>query len=320
MPSACDKIQIKEFHLLQIESSYLVVEILPEVGGKIAQIRNKVSGREYFVPPQRPYRTIPVEGDWLQHDTSGMDDCFPNVAAGQYPDAPWSSLHLPDLGEWTHGIWEVLNIDKREVAMKRSSTTLPYTATKTTRFLSERVLESIYLVHNHGEAPIRYLWSAHPLIAVEGEYEVILPGEPRLRTFPSDGGSYSWPMWKDTDLSRDFLPSGKTLKVFVSALSEGWCLLRQPSYSLRFTFDLNQLPALGIWFNNYGFPADSEKRFRCIALEPCTSPTDLLDELTPDAYQALPPGGYVHWSLQMEISPHDEEPSTKSPNAQQDKR
>lgn len=291
--------------MLQIESSDLVVEILPDVGGKIAQIRNKVSGREYFVPPQRPYRTIPVEGDWLQHDTSGMDDCFPNVAAGQYPDAPWSSLRLPDLGEWTHGAWKVIALDKRAVTMKRSGTPLPYTAIKTTRFLSERTLESTYLVHNHGEAPIRYLWSAHPLISVEGEYEVILPpGKPHLRTFPSDGGSYSWPMWKGTDLSRKGLPSGKTLKVFVSGLSEGWCVLRQPTNSLRLTFDLNQLPALGIWFNNYGFPADSEKCFRCIALEPCTSPTDLLDELAPDAYQSIPTGGSVHWSLQMEISPH----------------
>jgi hypothetical protein len=313
--------QIKKVQSLQIESTDLVVEILPEIGGKIAQIRNKVSGCGYFVPPQRPYSTIPADGNWLQYDISGMDDCFPNVAAGQYPDAPWSPLQLPDLGEWTHGIWEVIHTDKREVTMKRSSSTLPYLATKTIRFLSERIVESTYLVHNYGEAPIRYLWSAHPLISVEDEHEVILPpGELQLRTFPSDGESYSWPMWKDTDLSRDFLPSGKTLKVFVTGLSEGWCLLRQSAYTLRFTFDLNQLPALGIWFNNRGFPADSERRFRCIALEPCTSPTDLLDEFASDAYPSVPPGGSVHWSLQMEISPHGEEPSSKSPNAQQDKR
>lgn len=306
--------------MLQIESSELVVEILPEVGGKIAQIRNKISGREYLVPPQRPYRTIPIDGDWLQHDTSGMDDCFPNVAAGPYPDAPWSSLRLPDIGEWSHGTWEVTD-DKNEVTMKRSGATLPYLATRTIRFLSERILESNYLVCNHGEAPIRYLWSAHPLISVEGDYEVILPpGKLCLRTFPSDGESYSWPMWKGRDLSKDFVPSGKTLKIFVLGLSEGWCLLRQPAHSLRFTFDLNQLPALGIWFNNLGFPADSEKRFRCIALEPCTTPTDLLDELPANAYLSIPPGGPAHWSLQIEISPLDERLPAKSPDAQQHER
>jgi hypothetical protein len=270
-----------------------------------------------LVPPQQPYRTIAPEGDWLQHDTSGMDDCFPNVAAGMYPDAPWSSLRLPDLGEWTHGVWEVIQIDTREITMERMGTTLPYYAAKTVRFIEEQTLEFSYRVSNHGKFPMRFLWSAHPLISVQGEYEVILPpGESRLRTFPSDGEMYAWPVWKGTDLSRDWIHAGKTLKVFVSGLSEGWCALRQPTHTLRFTFDMDKLPALGIWFNNFGFPVGSEKRFRCIALEPCTSPSDRLDELDPNAYSTIPAGDSVHWSMQLKISPH----SGESTDAEEHKR
>ena len=72
--------------MICIESSQLTVEVLPEVGGKIAQIRDKGSLYEFLIPAQTPYRTIPSDGDWTQCDTSGMDDCFPNVAAGDYPE------------------------------------------------------------------------------------------------------------------------------------------------------------------------------------------------------------------------------------------
>lgn len=289
---------------IQIESSTLVVEILPHVGGKVAQIRSKLSGAEYLVPPQRPYKTIATNGDWLQHDTSGMDDCFPNVAAGMYPHAPWAEVSLPDLGEWTHGAWEVTGLGGREVTLQRSATTLPYVTVKTVRFADEDTLEFSYRVSNYGASPLTYLWSAHPLIAVKGSYEILLPaGGGSMVTFPFDGESRAWPMKDGIDLSREWLPEGKTLKVFVSDLGGGWCTLRQPSHSLHFAFNLEELPTLGIWFNNYGFPAGGE-RFRCIAIEPCTSATDLLQRPAGNLYPQIPAGGSVHWTMRLSILTH----------------
>ena len=86
--------------MIHIESSALVVEVMPEVGGKVAQIRDKSTLWNFLVPAQKPCRTIPLDGDWLKYDTSGMDDCFPNVAAGYYPGAPWTNLRLPT---WAYG-------------------------------------------------------------------------------------------------------------------------------------------------------------------------------------------------------------------------
>ncbi len=94
--------------MLRIESPALLVDLLPEVGGKLGQIRDRVSDRELLIGPQKPYRTIPSDGEWILYDTSGMDDCFPNIAAGPYPAEPWTDLHLLDLGEWTHGVWDVV--------------------------------------------------------------------------------------------------------------------------------------------------------------------------------------------------------------------
>lgn len=290
--------------MIVIESARLVVEVLPEVGGKVAQIIDKASGRTFLVPPQQPYRTIPVDGDWLKHDTSGMDDCFPNVAAGHYSEFPWMGAKLPDLGEWTHGTWDVKKKASAEIAMTMNGRALPYAAKKTIRFVNDETLEFEYRVENLGQAPFRFLWSAHPLITVEDDFELKMPkGEMDLRVFPPDGVSGCWPMFRGTCLREEWIPQGTTLKVFLSGLSEGWCSLLLPSHTLTFSFDLEQVPAIGLWFNNFGFPSSDGKPFRCIAIEPCTSPSDLLDDLAAKAYPRIHANESAEWKMRLSISP-----------------
>jgi hypothetical protein len=298
--------------MLQIESSTLVVDVLPEVGGKIGQIRDKPSGREFLVTPRKPYRTIPLDGDWLQYDTSGMDDCFPNIAAGPYPAGPWAATQLPDLGEWTHGSWDVIEAGKSRVVLDRTGKTLPYSVRKAVRFVEPCALEFSYCVQNRGEFPMRYMWSAHPLISVDGPYELRLPaGDLNFRTFPSDGEDHAWPIFASRNLSREWIPRETDLKVFITGFTEGWCELRLWEHTLRFTFEVGATPVVGVWFNNFGFPAGAVP-FRCIAVEPCTSPSDLLDDLPAHAYPSIPAGGSAAWSLGLQISTADREHSTEA--------
>jgi hypothetical protein len=289
--------------VIQIESSALSVTILPEVGGKVGQIHDKLSCRDLLIPPQNPYRTIPVDGDWLAFDTSGMDDCFPNVAAGTYPETPWAGAPLTDLGEWTHGTWQIENANASEIVLKKHGTVLPYLVTKTVRLVEDRSLEFYYCVKNHGQSPIRYLWSAHPLFVVEDEYELVFPhGNLTFTTFPPNGQRYAWPLFEGKSLSREWIRNGTTLKIFVAGLTEGWCELKLPAHILRFTFDLNAVPIVGIWLNNLGFPK-KQRAFRCIAVESCTSPSDLLDDLDGNAYGRIAVGEKVSWSLRLDVLP-----------------
>jgi hypothetical protein len=293
----------RQVAVIRLESPALLVDVLHEVGGKIGQIFEKTSGRNLLIPPQRPYRTIPIDGDWLKHDISGMDDCFPNVAMGAYPDSPWTSATLPDLGEWTHCAWDVRHEAARRVVMEMTGHALPYFATKTISFADEQTLDFSYKVENQSRFPLRYLWSAHPLFAVAEKFNLRLPQRHlRFRRFPPDDDVYSWPLYNAADISSEWIAQGATLKIFVTSLSEGWCALELPEYTLRFTFDPHALPAVGIWYNNLGFPRNGGKPFRCIALEPCTSPSDLLDHLAPSAYPVIPGGGTAEWSMQLNIS------------------
>lgn len=289
--------------MIQIQSSALLVKVLPEVGGKIAQIRDRHSGRDLLIAPRRPYRTIPVDGDWLEHDTSGMDDCFPNVARGLYPGSPWRGTYLPDLGEWTHGAWDVHEAGPDKIVLERSGNVLPYFATKVVRFVDEHSLEFSYTVENRGAAHIRYLWSAHPLISTAASFAIEVPrGNLTFRTFPADGQVRHWPAFDGIDLSHQWIRHGNNLKIFISGMAEGRCALHLPSHSLHFTFDLELVPILGVWFNNYGFPA-GDRAFRCIAIEPCTSPSDLLDELVPSSYPLVRSGEQAQWSFGLKILP-----------------
>ena len=70
---------------MYLRSRSLEVEVLPEVGGKIAQIRDLADGRLWLVPAQAPYVTLADGTNWTDYDISGMDDCFPNVDACTYP-------------------------------------------------------------------------------------------------------------------------------------------------------------------------------------------------------------------------------------------
>src|ERR1039457_366069 len=76
--------------------------------------------------------------------------------------------------------------------------------------------------------------------------------------------------------------------------------------------DVRATPVVGVWFNNFGFPAGDAVPFRCIAVEPCTSPSDLLDDLPAHAYPCVPAGGSAAWSLGLEISTADWERSTQA--------
>jgi hypothetical protein len=288
--------------MIVLESKRMELLVLPEVGGKIGQIRDKDTGYELLIPPQRPYKTIAPGESWLDHDTSGMDDCFPNIAAGPYPFEQWTGILLPDLGEWTHGTWQLGTVTNSEIALERTGELLPYFARKRITIAGDRALRFSYHVKNTGKAPFRYMWSAHPLISVPAGFELVLPpGAAGFRVFPFDNELYRWPHFGITDLSRSWIPEGQTLKIFVTGLSEGWCVLRQRHCTMRFTFDLGATPVLGLWFNNAGFPDAAAAPFRCIAVEPCTSASDLLDALPPDAYPVVEPGCANEWSVEVEI-------------------
>jgi hypothetical protein len=264
---------------LVLSSADWEVTLLPKVGGKVRQIVKKGTGDTLLVSPSKPYRQLPSDSNWTNFDTSGMDDCFPNIEPGKYPFPLLQGRHLFQRGEWVYGGWEVERAEGDVVTLGRKGTSFDYHARKTYHLIDANTLEVQYSVKNLSDLPFRYLWSAHPLFVVKDQFELRIPKDDvTFTTFPGEGEVYRWPFYASTDLSRQWLPRGDTLKTFRSGLSVGRCNLTFSGHHISITFDLNKAPILGIWFNNFGFPENNNPS-RCIALEPCTSPSDVLGDL-----------------------------------------
>lgn len=286
---------------LVLSSTALDVMVLPKVGGKVRQIVDKKTGDTLLVSPQKPFRQIPLGTEWTNYDTSGMDDCFPNIEPGKYPFPAWQGKQLFQMGEWVYGGWEVERAGDEVLTLERNGTSFDYHARKTFRMVDANTLEIHYTVENLSDLPFRYLWSAHPLIAVKDEFVLTIPkGDTTFTTFPRQKEVCRWPIYGSTDLSAQWIPRGDTLKIFLSGLSKGQCNLAFSDHNVSITFDLTTTPILGVWFNNFGFP-ERENPFRCIALEPCTSASDLLGDLGESAYPLLKPHDTNHWWIKVKV-------------------
>ena len=285
---------------LTLRSDVLEVTVLPEIGGKIARITHLATATDLLVPTHRPLKTLLPGSKWVDGDTSGMDDCFPNIDEGVHPETGGA---LPQMGEWVYQGWQVHQVDSSSVALELDGVALPYRARKAVRLSAPDTVLFEYSVRNTGDTAFSYMWSAHPLIRVEDEFEIAVPPTTLTYvTFPDDGLVREWPLFGSVDLSRDWIPTRSTLKLFLRGLDEGWCELRMPGYSLRFDFDPDLTPVVGLWFNNFGFPA-AGPRFRCIAVEPCTAATDMLHLVGDSTRSVLKPREEAAWWMSLRITP-----------------
>jgi hypothetical protein len=291
-----------EFQELVLRSSRLEVTLLPGIGGKVRQIVDRKTGDPLLVSPTKPYQQIQVGNPWTDYDTSGMDDCFPNIEPGSYPFPGLLGEPLFQMGEWVYGAWDVSQADNETVVLERKGTRFNYLARKTYRLVDSDTLEIQYEVRNLAAAPFRYLWSAHPLFAVKDEFELQLPNDGiNFKVFPGPGEFRPWPAYDSGDLSKEWIPRGRTLKTFLIGLRKGQCRLKFPHHTISITFDLKTTPILGVWFNNFGFPKVGSP-FRCIAIEPCTTASDSLEQLEANAYPLMEPHNSNHWWLKIKIT------------------
>lgn len=285
-----------------IHTPVLEVTVLPEIGGKIGQIRHRPSGIDLLVPPRRRYRTLPTDDPWVGYDTSGMDDCFPNLDEGPYPVDPWRGRKLPQMGEWVRGAWQAISANDREVTLERAGLLLPYVARKRIHLAHDTTLRVTYELRNTSSDGFRYIWSAHPLMLAGDSFSLHLNGRDLpVKTFPDRGKTGHWPLFDGRDLSAEWVPYGTTLKAFVCGMTEGWCELVTCGRRLRIEFDPTFSPVLGLWFNNYGFAGGGQEPFRCIAVEPCTSATDVLDALPASDYPILAAGSAATWWFALRV-------------------
>lgn len=302
---------------LTLENNLLRVTVLPLLGGKIASLQLAPSGEELLQKPLRPYAPRTPFMSFEASDASGWDECLPSVAACEV-QTPSGASSVPDHGDFWQVEWQTVSQSAHELTLSAHGFSLPLRFSKTLR-LEENRLSVAYTLRNTGNAPLEYVWSAHPLFAVEEGDRIVLPSSVREVVVEGSAGNrlgiagtkLAWPQTAGTaqellDLSLVGTPADEIGdKLFAAAPSEGWCAIerRRLKCRIEFQFDPQQVPYLGLWICYGGWPEDQEQRQYCVALEPCTARGDSLAAASRDGRaRQLAPAAEDHWSLMLRVS------------------
>jgi galactose mutarotase-like enzyme len=271
---------------LSLETPTLRVITVPDLGAKIVSLFDRVTEREWLLPPAKGYLQ-PVEygAPFTEQDMSGWDEMFPTIDRCSYPvTGHYHNVPLPDHGEvwslaWTHdeqitdGIR--LNVEGR---------VLPYRLSRTIHIIDDQTVRLSYEAVNLGDETLVALWAAHPQFTADGSTRVALPdgvsqviNVQSTDELPTIEAIYPWPE-ATTAHGRTLLfdrlrpdEVSRYRKVYLPPNQPvSWAALRQPTESgeetsLHLSWDIDKVPYLGIWIDERAFsPAPT------IALEPAT--------------------------------------------------
>ncbi len=284
----------------------LEARVIPALGGKISSLVDRQTGREWLW--QNPYlervRPFPGASFVREHDTGGFDECFPAVSEGAYPVAPWQDLRIPDHGELWAVPWDCARTAEGLLMVARTSR-FPVRFERRIS-LSEGCLRLEYRASNPTEHPFPFIWSAHPLFALEEGMRIDLPEGHALEVFGSDrlGDRHTpldWPSAVGLDLSRASR-SGWSAKLAGRSPERGWVGLTHGDRMLRMSYDPAQVTDIGLWLNMGGWcPLPGKEPYFNLGLEPCIGWGDDLAYAVSRglSHGTLPPHGERSWSLEL---------------------
>jgi galactose mutarotase-like enzyme len=297
-----------------LENNALRVTILPALGGKIASIQILRDREELLQQPLRPYAPRIRYMSFDTSDASGWDECLPSVAACEMQTAAHTVL-IPDHGDFWQVEWHTLSQTKTDVTLSADGFSLPLRFSKTLQLLGNRLHVSYELLNRSAE-PVEYVWSAHPLFAVEPGDRILLPdsvsevtveGSARNR-LGKQGSKVAWPKAVlENSNALDLSVAGNVTdrigdKLFAASPKEGWCAIVRHRLRCRveLRYNAGQLPFLGLWICYGGWPESGVNRQQCVALEPCNAAGDSLAIAAAEGRaRRLVPNVEDRWSLEL---------------------
>jgi hypothetical protein len=291
---------------LILDNGLVRVVVLPELGGKIWELQDLTSGRQFlWQNPRVQPAKVPFAAGYDDVFFGGWDELFPN----DVPEVIDGEAY-PDHGEtWTlPWRWDIVR-DGDSVSVHLEVMT-PISACVLRKTLTldagERHLRVTEDIENLGARDLPFMWKQHLALAVDDVARIDLPavdvllgdfGNPRAG---SAGQVYQWPYLTGegapTHDMRLTLPreSRRSEFQYATTLSAGWCsLTHRDGNGLALKFDPQVFRSC--WtFASYGGWRD----LQVAILEPCTGyPISVVEGHAAGTHQVLPAGGSV--STQM---------------------
>ena len=321
MGLSSERMIVEGFDAIRVNTGVIALTLIPELGSKVNSLRDLRSGREWlWRHPRYLYELVPHGSSYvLKADTGGWDECFPSVAACAYPSEPWQGVGIQDHGElWSQASqFEIEKYAETITLWSRwSGLALPYTFTRRIRLNENSSCILVdYEARNTSDQPINYVWSIHPLLAIEPGMELFLPASAQFNvagSIPSDFVSsekkYRYP-FVASGVNFPVLPetsAGCAVKIWSDPLSAGggWATLRAKDGEFKMRWDVTALPQVAAWMNFGAWSGDGGTPYYNLGLEPCVGAQDsLADAVTQyDLFATLPPHEPKTWALEIELT------------------
>ncbi|HKS72239.1 MAG TPA: hypothetical protein VJQ82_03520 [Terriglobales bacterium] len=270
-----------------LQSEQLRVAVLPKDGVRIASIVDRRSGAEFLLQPHASYRRVRASEQWEAFENSacaGIVDCLPSVGScgAEAPGGP-----VPDHGDFWRLEWGATRASEDSIQLQATgySRTLSFEKRLS---LCETKLEISNQICNFGQNPVPFLYAWHPLFAVDEGDRILLPEEissariqfSRRERLGRANSVVAWPhpdaANPTLDLSRvGSVADGTAEMLYTDRLKSGWCSIYRASIGQGLTvrFNPRQLPYLGLWLCNGGWPEDAARaRQYAVAFEPTAAP------------------------------------------------
>ena len=183
-----------------LENAALRVVVVPELGGKVLELIDKVADRDLlWHNPRTPPRRAPYGAHFDDWWCGGWDEIFPTGDV-----APLHGEPLPYMGELWSVPWSAHEepADDGAVAMAATAYATAAPARLERRLelrRDEPVLRASYRLTNLDLRTLPYLWGIHPALAISPSHRIDLPARRMLVGVSSDpwmgepGADYPWP-------------------------------------------------------------------------------------------------------------------------------
>jgi len=312
---------------IRLENDRLRVSLIPEAGGKIAELTDRRSGRNWlwqnsYLPMRRP---IYGSDYGRELDSGGWDEILFSTSPCEVALSDGARRRIPDHGDLVGQVWRIDELATSESGQARcrlraTGRAFDFRWSRVAMLDAERPLLTLeYALENTGDSPWPWAWCAHPLIAVERGMRIDLPigGEFRLAdsarlNLDSAERSFAWPILplrdgREIDLSASF-DSGADVdrfaaKLFVRSGAPGAVSVSSASgmERLKLRYDERKLPWIGLWINNQAWSGMGSPPYLNLGLEPSTSPCESLAQSIAEGWtEVLQPGRLRTWSLSGE--------------------
>ncbi len=260
--------------------------VLPRIGGKIASFYH--IDKEFELLDQfegDTYQEAALGDNFSDYDTSGFDDCFPNIDISKETYGGKEVIY-PDHGEtWACRLEP--SIEDNGLKLSYTGKLLPYTYEKKITLKDHKMVLD-YSIKNFGEQPIEGFFTLHCLLRCEEDMELIFPEETKtvLNVTPSSylGDKFTvhpYPVTKDSKdqdyhLNKVFPKSANKVEKYwvIDPIESGKCGAYYPSKDIHYNleYDADKLPYLGYWVTEGGY----KNTYNC-ALEPSSGYHDSMD-------------------------------------------